>query len=64
VDPEKASKILSNAAYGGNFTFDQDFRDALKTGLRALRLIHRGITKGLSPQELRLLLGAEEKPNE
>ena len=38
---EKAIEILSDSAYRGMTTFHQDFKDAQKLGIEALKVVHK-----------------------
>lgn len=53
---EKAIEILSNSAFSGSTTFDQDFRDAEKLGIEAMKRISL-LRDGLLQLQVLLLPG-------
>lgn len=58
MDPKKAIELLNNAAYGHEFTFDDEFKEACTLGAKALALLTQDKAHRLSKLSRELLLGS------
>lgn len=53
---DKAIEILSDAAYRGILTYGEDFKDALKVGIRAMVLLNRAKAGDVDEELLEALI--------
>lgn len=64
MNPKKAIELLSDSAYRGMTTFNQDFKDAEKLGIEALKVYLKSQEAGRYPPRYKLPGETEGDENE